>query len=111
MANGPLWLRAVHKLERALGERVEAAVHSDPYFDLVTVAQRQQRQVRALAESVSRRGLHLLNLPAGSDIRRLREQLARMDRRLSRMAKELETAELRVAAAEPPEPVEVDSGR
>ena len=95
MAGGPLWLRAVHRLEREVGKRVEAAVHSDPYFDWVTIAQRQQRQAKALAESVSRRALHLLNLPAGSDIRRLREQLARMDRRLSRMAKQLEAAERR----------------
>jgi hypothetical protein len=93
MASGPLWLRAVHKLERAVGERVEAAVHSDSYFDLVAVAQRRQRQVKGLAEGISRRGLHLLNLPAGSDVRRLREQLARMDRRLSHVVKELEAAE------------------
>jgi hypothetical protein len=91
---GPsLWLKAVHRLERAVGERVEAAVHSDTYFDFVTVAQRQQREAKALAESVSRRCLHLLNLPAGSDVRRLREQLARMDRRLAQIAKELEGRE------------------
>jgi hypothetical protein len=93
MAGGPLWLRAVHRLERAVGERVEAAVHSDPYFDFVALAQRRQRQAKELAESVSRRTLHLLNLPAGSDVRRLREQLNRMDRRLSRLAKELEESD------------------
>jgi hypothetical protein len=88
---GPsLWLKAVHRLERAVGERVEAAVHSDTYFDFVTVAQRQQREAKALAESVSRRCLHLLNLPAGSAVRRVREQVARMDRRLAQIAKELE---------------------
>ena len=44
-------------------------------------------------EGVSKRGLHLLNLPAGTDIRRLREQLARMDRRLLQISKELEQLE------------------
>jgi hypothetical protein len=96
---GPsLWLKAVHRLERAVGERVEAAVHSDTYFDFVTVAQRQQRGAKALAESISRRCLHLLNLPAGTDVRRLREQLARMDRRLTQIAKELEGDEPRETA-------------
>jgi uncharacterized membrane-anchored protein len=90
MAGGSLWLRAVYRVERLIGERVEAAVHSDEYFDLVTIAQRRQRQARTLAEMVSRRALHLMNLPAGSDIRRLREQLARIDRRLTQIAKELE---------------------
>ena len=44
---------------------------------------------RALAEGVSRHCLHMLNLPAGSDVQRLREQLGRMDRRLSSIQKEL----------------------
>jgi hypothetical protein len=107
MANGPFWLRAVHRVEREVGKRVEAAVHSETYFDFVAIAQRRQRQTKALTEGVSRRALHLLNLPAGSDIRRLREQLARMDRRLSRIAKELEADELRAN----PDPVEADAPR
>ena len=93
MAGQPLWLKAVYKVERAVGTRVEAVVRSDPYFDLVTQSQRTQRQARALAEGLSRRCLHMLNLPAGSDVRRLREQLGRMDRRLSAIQKELAEAE------------------
>ena len=89
MAGKPLWLKAVYKVERAVGTRVEAAVRSDTYFDLVAESQRRQKQARALAEGLSRRCLHLVNLPAGSDVRRLREQLARMDRRLSSIQKEL----------------------
>jgi hypothetical protein len=89
MAGQPLWLKAVYKVERAVGTRVEAAVRSDTYFDLVAESQRRQRQARALAEGLSRRCLHLLNLPAGSDVRRLREQLGRMDRRLNAIQKEL----------------------
>src|SRR4051794_27538464 len=89
MAAQPLWLRAVYKVERAVGTRVEAAVRSDTYFDLVAESQRRQRQARALAEGVSRRCLHVLNLPAATDVRRLREQLVRMDRRLHSIQKEL----------------------
>jgi len=93
-AGQPLWLTAVLRLERAIGERVEAAVHSDTYFDLLTTAKRRQAWASGLAESASRRCLHLLNLPAGSDVRRVREQLARMDRRLTRLTKELADREL-----------------
>ena len=53
-AGKPLWLRAVLKVERAVG--------------------------------VSRRGLHLLNLPAGTDVRRVREQLSRLERRLDQLS-------------------------
>jgi hypothetical protein len=89
----PLWLKLVLRLERAVGGPVEAAVHSDTYFDVVTELNRGTRRLTDAVESVSKRGLHLLNLPAGTDIRRVREQLARMDRRLLQITKELEQLE------------------
>jgi hypothetical protein len=89
----PVWLTLVLRLERAVGGPVEAAVHSDVYFDVVAEVNRGARRVTDTMESVSRRALHLLNLPAGTDIRRVREQLARMDRRLLQLAKELEQLE------------------
>ena len=85
----PLWLRAVLRLERAIGEPIETAVHSDGYFDLISTTTRVRRQVTGLAEDVSRRALHLMNLPAGSDIRQMRQQLARMERRLGQLADEV----------------------
>ena len=84
--NQPLWLRAVLRVERAVGEPIEAAVRSDTYFDLVSTTTRVRRKVGGTAEGVSRRCLHLLNLPAGSDIRRLRQQLARVERRLDQLS-------------------------
>jgi hypothetical protein len=85
-ANQPLWLRAVIRLERAIGEPIESAVRSDTYFDLVSTTTRVRRKVTGAAEGVSRRCLHLLNLPAGSDIRTMRQQLARMERRLNQLS-------------------------
>ena len=93
MATQPLWLKLVLRLERAVGGPVEAAVHSNAYFDAVTELRRGTRLLTDTVEGVSRRGLHLLNLPAGTDIRRVREQLARMDRRLLQISKELEQLE------------------
>ena len=92
-SKGPLWLNLVLRLERAIGGPVEAAVHSETYFDAVAELSRARRGLTDALESVSKRGLHLLNLPAGTDIRRLREQLARMDRRLLQISKELEQLE------------------
>ena len=89
----PLWLKLVLRVERAVGGPVESAVRSDTYFDLVAELNRGSRRLTGAVESVSKRGLHLLNLPAGTDIRRLREQLARMDRRLLQISKELEQLE------------------
>ena len=92
-ASAPLWLKVVLRVERAVGGPIEAAVRSDTYFDVVAELNRGSRRLTGAVESVSKRGLHLLNLPAGTDIRRVREQLARMDRRLLQITKELEQLE------------------
>ena len=85
----PLWLRAVHRLERTIGEPLESALHSDTYFDLVTEMLRVRARTGRTLEGISRRMLHLLNLPAGSDIRRVREQLARVERHLATLSKDV----------------------
>jgi hypothetical protein len=91
MAKGlPLWLKLVLRAERAVGGRVESAVHSDTYFDLVTELNRSKARLVGTVEGVSKRVLHLANLPAGTDIRRVREQLARMERRIVELSKELD---------------------
>lgn len=89
----PLWLKAVHRLERAVGEPVETVVRSDTYFDVVTVVNRTRRKAIDKVEGVSKRGLHMLNLPAGTDVRRMREQLARMERRLNQLSEDVEDME------------------
>jgi hypothetical protein len=86
----PLWLRLVLRAERIVGSRVEDAVHSDAYFDLVTELNRTKAELTGLVESVSKRIWHLANLPAGTDVRRVREQLARMERRIVELSKELD---------------------
>src|SRR5215831_16031192 len=92
-AEQPLWLRTVLRAERAMGAPVEAAVRSDTYFDLLAGVHRTGARLFGLAETMSQEWLHLWNLPAGSDVRRLREQLARVERRLGEIAKELEDRE------------------
>ena len=71
------------------GER-PPAVHSDVYFDLVADLNRSKARATAAVEDVSKRFWHLANLPAGTDIRRMRQQLAGMERRLVQLSKELE---------------------
>jgi hypothetical protein len=91
VSKGPaLWLKLVLRAERAVGTRVESAVHSDMYFDVMTDLRRTQAKVTGTVEGVSRRILHLANLPAGTDIRRVREQLARMERRIVDLSKDLD---------------------
>ena len=91
MSAKPLWLRAVYRLERAVGEPVEAAVRTETYFDLMTKATRTTKTASsARSTGASTRALHLLNLPAGTDVQRMREQLARMERRINQLSEHVE---------------------
>jgi hypothetical protein len=85
----PLWLQFVHKVERAIGVPVETFVRSDAYFDLVTHASRASgRWFRGL-HGLQREWLHMLNLPTNTDVTGVREQLARVERRLAEIGKEI----------------------
>jgi hypothetical protein len=90
MSAKPLWLRAVYRLERAVGEPVEAAVRTETYFDLMSTATRTTQTAKRKLAGASTRALHVLNLPAGTDVRRMREQLARMERRLNQLSEQVE---------------------
>jgi hypothetical protein len=97
----PLWLELVRRFERAIGAPVESTVRSDAYFDVVTQANRARARMTRTVEDLSEQWLHLFNMPAASDVRRLREQLGRVERQLNRVAKELADRE---DAAEAPRP-------
>ncbi|WP_157592493.1 hypothetical protein [Solirubrobacter soli] len=90
MSGKPLWLRAVHRLERAVGEPVESAVRTETYFDVMSTVTRKTKSAKRKVSGASTRALHLLNLPAGTDVRRMREQLARMERRLNQLSEQVE---------------------
>lgn len=87
--NQPRWLQLVLGLERAIGKPIESAVRTDAYFELVTQANRARARAMKLTEAWTREWLHLLNLPAESDVRRLQTQLSRVERSLGKLAKEV----------------------
>jgi hypothetical protein len=88
----PLFWRAFDAAERAVGPRLEDAVHSGTFLDALGVAARAQARVRRDLERQSRRVWHLVNLPAGSDVTTLRRQMAELDRELRRVNAALEQA-------------------
>jgi hypothetical protein len=97
----PLWLETVRRIERAIGVPIESAVRTDAYFDLVTQANRARTRMTQTFEELSEQWLHLFNVPAASEVRRLREQLGRVERQLNRVAKELADDREEAAAPKP----------
>ena len=96
----PTWYDAVRKWERTIGQPIEQVVRSETFFDAVTQAKRVRAEIGKRVESLTEDWFRMLNLPAGSDIRRLREQLGRVERTLERVANDL--ADARADADAPP---------
>jgi hypothetical protein len=87
------WLDWIQRWERAIGEPVESFVRSDAYFDLMTQLNRVRSRMTHTFEGLWEEWLHLFNMPAATDVRRLREQLSRLERQVNRIAKDLEDRE------------------
>ena len=90
MSETPLWRKGFDTVEGAVGPRLETVTRSSRFAEVTGTAVGVQRGVRRWAEQRSRRLWHLANLPAGSDVTRLREQVAALDLQVRRLTSALE---------------------
>jgi hypothetical protein len=79
--------------ERAVGAPLEVIVRSDEFYDVLAIVTRARKAAVAQLERVSSESLHLLNLPAASDIRGLQDRIASLDRQVKTLAYRLEPAD------------------
>ena len=86
----PLWRRAFDAVEREVGPRLESVVQTPGFTQAIAVMGTLQRRARREVERRTRRVLHFWNLPTGSDVKRLSEQVASVERRLRDLNKRLE---------------------
>ncbi|HEV7687149.1 MAG TPA: hypothetical protein VGQ80_11295 [Acidimicrobiia bacterium] len=89
MTGPPLWQRQVNRVVGAVGPRVESVTARDEFAIAVGLARTVQGTLRRRYERESRRALHLLNLPAGTDVRALRNQVASLEREVRDLGKVL----------------------
>ena len=79
----PSWLDVVLKLERAIGSRgSRASSRATSSSTSRPTLNRARKRFSETFEGFQEEWLHLFNLPAGTDVRRLREQLSRVEREL-----------------------------
>jgi hypothetical protein len=77
--------------------RAEELVRT-PYFSLgVALARRAQTLAGRSVQGLTARAWHLVNLPAGSDVSRLRAQIGALDREVRRLTIQLESERRRTA--------------
>jgi hypothetical protein len=103
----PLWRQAFDAAERRVTPHADNLVRTPGFATGVTLLRRAQNLARDTARDVTARAWHLVNLPAGTDVARLRAQIGALDREVRRLTVQLENE--RRAPATHPTPEEPDA--
>lgn len=75
----PNWRQAFNQWEEAVAPVLEEITASSGFHDLLAVATRMNATMAEEAEKLSRQWLHAFNLPAATDISKLRHQIAGLE--------------------------------
>jgi HAMP domain-containing protein len=99
----PLWRRLYDSVERAVAPPLDSLVRSERFARGMALASWATSMTRELGTELSARVWHLVNLPAGTDVARLRTRIGELDREVRRLALRLErsTGEPRGATSDP----------
>jgi hypothetical protein len=90
MTQPPRWRQAFDAVDRTVAPHAETFVRTPGFSTGVAVLRRAQVLARESARGLTARAWHLLNLPAGSDVSRLRAQIGALDREVRRLTAQLE---------------------
>jgi hypothetical protein len=93
----PLWRQAFDAAERAVTPRAESLVRTEGFHVGAALVRRAQTLAKDSARGLTARAWHLINLPAGSDVSRLRAQIGSLDREVRRLTLQLEAGQRRAA--------------
>jgi hypothetical protein len=85
-----MWRRAFDAVEQNVTPQVEQFVRTDQFADMAAVLSRMQSQAQKRSERALRQTWHFWNLPAGSDVKRLSERIAALERRVRELSNQLE---------------------
>jgi hypothetical protein len=94
----PLWRRLYDSVERAVAPPLDSLVRSERFAQGMALAGWATSATRELGTELSARFWHLVNLPAGTDVARLRTRIGELDREVRRLSLRLERS-----TGQPPE--------
>lgn len=76
------WREIYNEWEKAVAPGLQQFAASDGFRDFMAASAKVTSALTAEFERASRRWLHFWNLPAATDVRKLRQQVAAVDREL-----------------------------
>jgi hypothetical protein len=99
-SRGPLWRQGFDLAERAVGKRLEDLVSTRTFSDALVLVFRGQNVVYGVFERQTRATLHFWNMPARTDIGKLRRQVGELTAEVQRVAATLEAEQAARRSAE-----------
>jgi hypothetical protein len=85
----PQWRRGFDLVEREAARKIAEVSASDAFAIAFGLTRRVRRQIAGQTERTSRHLLHVLNLPAGSDVTRLLGQIASLEREVRALRRQV----------------------
>jgi hypothetical protein len=100
----PSWRQGFDTVERQVSPVLEGLVQSESFAVAMGLAARARRAMEDQASRSTRRVLHALNLPAGTDVTRILNELGQLKRQVRDLSAQLDEAqaELQQARASTP---------
>ena len=86
----PAWRQGFDAVESAVAPRLEGLMGSEGFQVALGLVARVQKELQRQAERTMRRTLHLWNLPAGSDVIRILNEIGKLRAELRALAKEVD---------------------
>jgi hypothetical protein len=86
----PRWRQGFDAVEKEVAPRLETIIRSDQFALAAGLAAHAQHLVRAEAARGTRRLLHLFNLPAGTDVTRILNEIGQLRRQVRELADRLD---------------------
>lgn len=85
----PLWKAPLRLIHQRLVPAINDFTRSEEFAALTAIRHRSTNVVGRYLERTSRRALHLANLPAASDVNRLLTEIAKLEREVRTLRKQL----------------------
>jgi outer membrane murein-binding lipoprotein Lpp len=101
MADRPTWRQGFDALEKELSPRLEALIQSEQFAVAMGLVARVQRAVEGEMARSTRRVLHRLNLPAGTDVSRILNEIGQLRVQVRELSAELDEARNDLASRRP----------
>lgn len=93
MSETPAWRQMYDAWEKAVAPGLEEMTASSGFQDILASAAKMNANLAKEMERASRRWLHMWNLPAATDVRSLRRQIADLESELKAVRRAVEADE------------------